>query len=128
MSASELVISQPVGTSVRKAPSRRPRSSSLRINPLYVASEGRLLAVVDPSEAGATLELLRAHPLGAGAAIIGEVRADPRGLVMLETTVGGSPHRRHARWGSPAADLLTTAECRGAPLSIAASAGRVLRG
>jgi hydrogenase expression/formation protein HypE len=62
----------------------------LGIDPLYVASEGRLAAIVAPGEADAALATLRANPLGRDAAIIGEVRADPPGLVLLETAFGGS--------------------------------------
>jgi hydrogenase expression/formation protein HypE len=62
----------------------------LGIDPLYVANEGKLVAVVAPEAAEASLGVLRAHPLGADAAIVGEVRADPPGLVLLETAFGGS--------------------------------------
>ena len=65
-------------------------SEILGIDPLYVACEGRLLAVVAAEACDAALALLRAHPLGAEAAIIGEVRAEPEGLVLLETGFGGS--------------------------------------
>jgi hydrogenase expression/formation protein HypE len=62
----------------------------LGIDALYVANEGRLVAVVAPDEADVALAALRAHPLGAGAARIGEVRDDPAGLVVLRTTFGGT--------------------------------------
>jgi hydrogenase expression/formation protein HypE len=62
----------------------------LGLDPLYVACEGRLVAVVGPDGADAALAALRAHPLGAGAAIIGEVRAEPAGMVVLETAFGGT--------------------------------------
>jgi hydrogenase expression/formation protein HypE len=62
----------------------------LGIDPLYVANEGKLVAVVAPEDAEAALEALRAHPLGADAAIVGEVRTDPEGLVLLDTAFGGS--------------------------------------
>ena len=62
----------------------------LGIDPLYVANEGKLVAVVAPDAADAALELLRAHPLGAGAALIGEVCADDLPLVLAETPFGGS--------------------------------------
>jgi hydrogenase expression/formation protein HypE len=61
----------------------------LGIDPLYVASEGRLVAVVAADEADAALAALRSHPLGADAALIGDVRAEPEGLVLLETGFGG---------------------------------------
>ena len=62
----------------------------LGIDPLYVASEGRLVAVVAGDAADRALGLLRSHPLGADAAIVGTVGAEPEGLVLLDTTLGGS--------------------------------------
>jgi len=63
---------------------------ALGLDPLYVACEGRMVAFVDPSQAEAALRALRAHPLGKEAAVIGVVRADPAGLVLLKTQFGGS--------------------------------------
>jgi hydrogenase expression/formation protein HypE len=62
----------------------------LGIDPLYVASEGRIIAVVDGESAAEALRILQSHPLGAGAAIVGEVREEPEGLVLLQTGFGGS--------------------------------------
>jgi hydrogenase expression/formation protein HypE len=62
----------------------------LGIDPLYVACEGRFVAVVDGAEADAALAALHAHPLGAGAAVIGSVKADPPTLVLLKTEFGGT--------------------------------------
>lgn len=62
----------------------------LGIDPLYVANEGKLLAVVAPEAADAVLAAMRAHPLGREAAVIGEVRAEPAGLVAMRTAVGGT--------------------------------------
>lgn len=62
----------------------------LGIDPLYVASEGRLVAVVPETEADGALAALRRHPLGAGAREVGEVRGDPEGLVVLLTAFGGT--------------------------------------
>jgi hydrogenase expression/formation protein HypE len=62
----------------------------LGIDPLYVANEGKVVAIVAPDEADAALASLRAHPLGAGAAVIGEIAADPEGLVVLLTSFGGT--------------------------------------
>jgi hydrogenase expression/formation protein HypE len=62
----------------------------LGIDPLYVANEGKLVAVVAPDSTDKALAALRAHPLGAQAAVIGEVRAEPEGLVLLDTAFGGS--------------------------------------
>jgi len=74
----------PVRTEVRGA------AELLGIDPLYVACEGRMVAVVDGGQAGQALAVLRAHPLGAQAAVIGEVTADPPGLVSLKTAFGGT--------------------------------------
>jgi hydrogenase expression/formation protein HypE len=62
----------------------------LGIDPLYVASEGRLVAVVASEAGDAALLALQSHPLGVEAAIVGEVRAEPGGFVLLETGLGGS--------------------------------------
>ncbi len=62
----------------------------LGIDPLYVACEGRLVAVVDGQRVDAALAALRDHPLGTGAAVVGQVRDDPPGLVLLRTTFGGT--------------------------------------
>jgi hydrogenase expression/formation protein HypE len=55
-----------------------------------VANEGKLIAVVSPESAGAALDALRAEPLGVDAAIVGTVRAEPSGLVLLQTPFGGN--------------------------------------
>jgi len=65
-------------------------SELLGIDPLYVACEGRMVAIVDGSQADAALTALHGHPLGAGATIIGRVKDDPPGLVLLKTTFGGT--------------------------------------
>ncbi|MGI8662182.1 MAG: hydrogenase expression/formation protein HypE [Acidimicrobiales bacterium] len=62
----------------------------LGIDPLYVANEGKLVAVVAPDEADAALAALRADPSGRSAAAIGEINADPKGIVVLLTTFGGT--------------------------------------
>jgi hydrogenase expression/formation protein HypE len=62
----------------------------LGIDPLYVANEGKFVAVVPSGETDAALEALRAHPLGRRAARIGEIQADPPGIVVLRTTFGGT--------------------------------------
>jgi hydrogenase expression/formation protein HypE len=65
-------------------------SELLGIDPLYVASEGRLVAVVDGGQADAALAALHAHPLGEQAALVGRIKDDPPGLVLLRTTFGGT--------------------------------------
>jgi hydrogenase expression/formation protein HypE len=68
----------------------RGASEILGIDPLYVASEGRFVAVVDGAEAEAAVAALRTHPLGASAAVIGTIKADPPTLVLLKTEFGGT--------------------------------------
>jgi hydrogenase expression/formation protein HypE len=62
----------------------------LGIDPLYVACEGRVVVVVAPEACDAALAALRSRPLGATATIVGEIRADPEGFVLLDTSLGGS--------------------------------------
>ncbi|RNC68155.1 MAG: hydrogenase expression/formation protein HypE [Desulfuromonadales bacterium] len=62
--------------------------SILGLDPLYVANEGKLLAVVAPEAAEQVLVRMKNHPLGRGAAFIGKI-ADGAGRVQMETAVGG---------------------------------------
>jgi hydrogenase expression/formation protein HypE len=62
----------------------------LGLDPLYVANEGKLVAVCAAEDAGRLLAAMRAHPLGTQAAVIGEVVADAQGFVTLRTGFGGS--------------------------------------
>ena len=62
----------------------------LGIDPLYVASEGRLVAFVSRDAAATALRAIQSHPMGEGAAIVGTVKDDPPGLVLLRTQFGGT--------------------------------------
>jgi hydrogenase expression/formation protein HypE len=62
----------------------------LGIDPLYVANEGKLLAVVASESADAALEVLRATEGGGEAQIIGEVREEPERMVVMHTQFGGT--------------------------------------
>jgi hydrogenase expression/formation protein HypE len=62
----------------------------LGIEPLYIANEGVLVAIVDPADADRALELMRALPEGAEAVRIGEVREEPEGMVFIRTGFGGT--------------------------------------
>ena len=62
----------------------------LGIDPLYVANEGKFVAIVPAAEAAAAVAALRAHPLGRDAAVVGEMVADPPGLVVQVTPFGGT--------------------------------------
>ncbi len=62
----------------------------LGIDPLYVANEGKCVAIVDPAEADAALAAMQAHERGIEAVRIGEIQAEPPGIVVLRTTLGGT--------------------------------------
>ncbi|MBO0775907.1 MAG: hydrogenase expression/formation protein HypE [Actinobacteria bacterium] len=68
----------------------RGAAELLGIDPMYVACEGRLVAVVDAGQAEQALAALRGHPLGSDAAVIGRVTADNPGVVQLKTAFGGT--------------------------------------
>ncbi|MHB8691184.1 MAG: hydrogenase expression/formation protein HypE [Solirubrobacteraceae bacterium] len=61
----------------------------LGIDPMYVANEGRFVAVVTPQRADDALAALRATAGCEQAAVIGEVRSEPPGMVLVETSFGG---------------------------------------
>lgn len=96
----EIAQQSGVGMRLREAaiPVREPVRALcefLGLDPLYVANEGKLLAI-GPAESAATLlAAMRAHPLGREAALIGEVVADAHGFVEMETVFGG---RRLVDW------------------------------
>lgn len=62
----------------------------LGIDPLYIANEGVLVAVVEDGHADTVLRAMRNHAFGKNAVIIGEVAESPAGMVLLETALGGS--------------------------------------
>jgi hydrogenase expression/formation protein HypE len=61
----------------------------LGLDPLTIANEGKLLAIVAPEKADQALAAMRSHPVGREAAIIGTVQAEPAGMVFLRTDIGG---------------------------------------
>ncbi len=67
----------------------------LGLDPLYVANEGKLIAICPPEDAERLLAAMRTHPRGADSAIIGEVVADAHCFVQMETSFGG---RRVVDW------------------------------
>jgi hydrogenase expression/formation protein HypE len=67
----------------------------LGLDPLYVANEGKLVAICAPADAERLLAAMRAHPLGRDAALIGEAIADPHRFVQMDTRFGG---RRVVDW------------------------------
>jgi len=90
----ELAAASRVGVALREAaipvrPAVRAACELLGLDPLYVASEGRLVAVVAADDADAVLAAMRAHPLGRDAALVGDVVAAHPGIVTLRSLVGG---------------------------------------
>jgi hydrogenase expression/formation protein HypE len=67
----------------------------LGLDPLYVANEGKLIAICAPEDAQRLLAAMRAHPLAGAASIIGEVHEDTHGFVQMTTKMGG---RRVVDW------------------------------
>jgi hydrogenase expression/formation protein HypE len=74
----------PVRDSVRGA------CEILGLDPLYVANEGKLIAILPEQHAHAVVARMRQHPLGSEARIIGEVMHDPAGMVLMKTEIGGT--------------------------------------
>lgn len=74
----------PVASAVRSA------CELLGLDPLYVANEGKLAAIVPAGVAESMLERMQAHPVGAKAAIIGQVTDQHPGMVISRTGIGGS--------------------------------------
>jgi hydrogenase expression/formation protein HypE len=62
----------------------------LGFDPLYVANEGKMIVIVPADSAGEVLEILRQHPLGRNACIIGSVQADRPGKVIMHTNYGST--------------------------------------
>lgn len=62
----------------------------LGLDPLNTANEGKLIAICPSAKADALLAIMRAHPLGQNAAIIGKVTDDPSHLVQMKTAFGGT--------------------------------------
>lgn len=73
----------PVSSSVRAA------CEILGFEPIYLANEGKVVAIADASDAKKVLNIMRRHPLGKNAKIIGEVVSEPKGKVVLKTKIGG---------------------------------------
>ncbi len=62
----------------------------LGLDPLYIANEGKLVCICADDDAPRLLEIMRAHPLGGDAALIGRADDDPHGFVRMQTGFGGS--------------------------------------
>jgi hydrogenase expression/formation protein HypE len=64
-------------------------SELLGLDPLYLANEGKLIAICPPNEAERLLEVMKSHPLGRNAEVIGSVTEENRKRVTLHTLIGG---------------------------------------
>ena len=89
----EFAVASQVGiileeTAIPVRPEVRGACEVLGIDPLYVANEGKLVAVVPAEAADQVVAAMRSHPLGRETAIIGEVVADNPGLVAMRTLLG----------------------------------------
>jgi hydrogenase expression/formation protein HypE len=90
----ELAVASRVGVTIDEAsiPIQEAVQSAcevLGLDPLYVASEGKLVAVVAAAEADRVVHAMRKHPLGQNAAVIGEIVAAHAGMVTQRTRIGG---------------------------------------
>jgi hydrogenase expression/formation protein HypE len=90
----ELADASGVGVRVRESslplkPEVKAACEMLGLDPLYVANEGKLIAVVPPDDTERVLSAMRGHRLGQNAAIIGEIVDDHAGMVVLQSLVGG---------------------------------------
>jgi len=96
----EIAKQSQVGMMLREAaiPVNQPVEAAcefLGLDPLYVANEGKLIAICAPEDAERLLKVMRAHPHGDQASIIGEVLEDTHGFVQMTTKMGG---RRIVDW------------------------------
>jgi hydrogenase expression/formation protein HypE len=89
-------IAAQAGVGIRLDEAAIPLSEEVRgaceilgLDPLYVANEGKMLAIVAPDAAAEALAAMRAHPLGTEAAVIGEVVEEHPGKVFLRSRIGG---------------------------------------
>jgi hydrogenase expression/formation protein HypE len=89
-------IAQAAGVGIRLDEARVPVDDEVRgaceilgFDPLYVANEGKCLAIVARETAEMALDALRAHPLGEAATIVGEVVGDHPGRVVMRSRIGG---------------------------------------
>jgi hydrogenase expression/formation protein HypE len=88
-------IAQGAGLSIHIEESKVPVQEEVKgacemlgLDPLYVANEGKLVAIVAPEAADAVLDAMRGHPLGRRAEIIGTVTEEHSGMVVLRTAFG----------------------------------------
>jgi len=76
-------------TALPLRPEVRGMCEILGLDPLYLANEGKLVAVVPADHAEKLLQVMQQHPAGKDSAVVGEVLADHAGRVVLQTSFGG---------------------------------------
>lgn len=94
-SLNEIAINSNVGIAVEETaipvmPQVRSVCEILGLDPLTIANEGKLIAIVPAESAQLALETLQKHPLGRDACIIGDIHTEPPGMVFMRTEIGGS--------------------------------------
>jgi hydrogenase expression/formation protein HypE len=77
-------------TQIPVRPSVSAACEILGFDPLYIANEGKLIAVVAREDADLVLDRIRNHPYGESATIIGEVIESPKGRVLMKTAIGST--------------------------------------
>jgi len=92
-SCNEIALTSKVGIQLDEAaipvrPEVRGACELLGLDPLYVANEGKLLAICAPEDADNLLSEMRRHPLGVGASIVGKVTSGNPGLLTMKTSLG----------------------------------------
>ncbi len=90
----ELAVASAVGIELDEAsipirPEVHSACEMLGLDPMFVANEGKLIAVVPENNAQVLLQAMRRHPLGRDAAVIGNVVEDHAGMVVMRTLIGG---------------------------------------
>ncbi|MCP3666714.1 MAG: hydrogenase expression/formation protein HypE [Gammaproteobacteria bacterium] len=91
----EMAVQSAVGVALKESdipinPEVAAACELLGLDPLYVANEGKLIAICSAGDADRLLEVMRSHPKGKDAAIIGEVIEDRDHFVQMETSFGGN--------------------------------------
>jgi hydrogenase expression/formation protein HypE len=77
-------------TTIPIAPAVEAACEMLGFDPLHIANEGKLVAIIPEADAEAVLTAMRKTTLGAGATKIGRVEAEPQGRVLMRTSIGGT--------------------------------------
>ena len=90
----EFVADAPFGIEIEESkipiqPDVKAYCDILGFDPLYLANEGKFILFVAPDLADEAVSIMRRHPLGRNAAIIGEITENHHGIVVMKTSIGG---------------------------------------